>query len=208
MFNIVWLIQHYGYAIVFFLSLLEGETIVALAGIAAYQGYLRLDWVIAVAIVGAMFGDQLFFYLGRTKGKKFLTKRPKLAARLARIHKLLERYPGAMTFGSRFMYGFRTVIPMALGTTKISGFRFFIFNFIGAVVWGIFFALGGYMFGTVIEHFIVNLKRAQKYIILGIVLGIAITQLTLFIRRRLAQKIEEKEVVIAHDEGGEKADGK
>ncbi len=203
MFNIVLLIQNYGYIVVFLLSLLEGETIVALAGIAAYEGYLRLDLVIAVAIVGAMCGDQIFFYIGRNKGKKFLTKRPKLLARLTRIQKLLERYPGAMTFGSRFMYGFRTIIPMALGTTKISGLRFFIFNLLGAVVWGIFFATGGYLFGNVIEHFIANLKHAQKYIILGIFFGIGITQLILFIRRRLAQKIEEKEVIIEHNETGE-----
>ena len=47
--TIIALIQSYGYAIVFFFTLLEGETVVALAGFVAYQGYLNIYYVVLVA---------------------------------------------------------------------------------------------------------------------------------------------------------------
>ena len=61
---IVDLIHNYGYYIVFFGTLLEGEVVVALAGFAAFQDDLHLSIVIPIAIVGAVIGDQSFFYFG------------------------------------------------------------------------------------------------------------------------------------------------
>jgi hypothetical protein len=46
------LIQQYGYAVVFVGSVLESETLLALAGVAAHCGYLSLQWVMAVAAAG------------------------------------------------------------------------------------------------------------------------------------------------------------
>jgi membrane protein DedA with SNARE-associated domain len=43
------LIQNWGYPAVFAGSLIEGETILALAALAAHRGYLALPWVIAAA---------------------------------------------------------------------------------------------------------------------------------------------------------------
>ena len=45
------LIQHYGYFFVFIATLFEGETVVALAGFAAFQEYLDLEWEIGRAHV-------------------------------------------------------------------------------------------------------------------------------------------------------------
>ncbi len=58
-------IQTYGYLALLVGTFLEGETILVLAGFAAHLGYLNLPWVILVAFVGTLSGDQLFFYLGR-----------------------------------------------------------------------------------------------------------------------------------------------
>lgn len=189
--TLIWLIQEYGYAIVFVWTFLEGETIVALAGFAAYQGYLRLEYIIPVAVAGAMLGDQAFFYFGRLKGKQFLAKRPKWEAKVARIHLAIERYHGWIIFGSRFMYGFRTVIPIALGVSNVSAGKFFVLNFLGAVVWGIFFAFGGYAFANAIEYFLGNIKKIEGFFLLGLLTIIVIAQIGMWFSRRRNRRMLE-----------------
>ena|SRR3990170_9152786 len=179
------LIVQYGYAALFFGTLLEGETVVALAGFAAYQGYLKLEYIIPVAIAGAMIGDQAFFYFGRYKGKRFLEKRPNLKKRVDYVHQLSERYHGWIIFGSRFMYGFRAIIPVAFGTSSTSPTRFFLLNLLGAIVWAPIFALGGYAFGNAIQHFLGNVKKFEIEIMVGIAVIVALVQgILYFIRKR------------------------
>jgi membrane protein DedA with SNARE-associated domain len=194
------LIQEYGYAFIFLFTLLEGETVVALSGFAAYQGYLNIWCVIAVAIVGAVIGDQAFFYFGRFKGKQFLESRPKYAERLKRIHGTIERHQNLLIFASRFMYGFRTIIPIAIGTTNVKGIKFLLLNILGAIIWGIFFGLGGYAFGNALERFIGHVRKAEKAIIIGVILGAVIVQGIIFLRRRIAEKIEAEDKKIEEEE--------
>lgn len=158
------LIEEYGYALIFLWTLFEGETIVALAGFAAYQGYLRVEYILPVAIVGAMIGDHAFFFFGRYKGREFLAKHPRVNAKVERIHLLLERHHGWIIFGSRFMYGFRTIIPISLGVSRVNAWMFFGFNFLGAVVWGILFVFGGYVFGGAIEYFLGNMRKIEIFL--------------------------------------------
>ncbi len=195
------LITTYGYIIVFLFTLLEGETVVALAGFVAYQGYLNIGYVILIAIFGGIIGDQAFFYFGRYKGKQFLARRPKLLRRAERLHGLVERHQNWLIFGSRFMYGFRTIIPIMIGTSNINPWRFLALNIAGAVVWGIFFAFGGYAFGSALEQFIGNFHRAERFVIFGMILGALIVQGIVIFRRRLGEKLNEKsEEALSKDE--------
>ena len=141
------LIAQYGYYMVFVGTLLEGETVVALAGFAAFQGHLHLSIIILVAIAGAVIGDQCFFYFGRHKGKKVLAKHPEWHARVEKIHVWMERYRDWLIFGSRFMYGFRAITPIVIGTSNVSRLRYFILDTLGAIFWAPLFAFGGYLFG-------------------------------------------------------------
>src|SRR5262245_1845677 len=73
------LLQGYGYSVVVVGTVLEGETILALAGLAAHRGYLALPWVIAAAAAGGFLGDQIYFFVGRFYGPRVLARFPKLA---------------------------------------------------------------------------------------------------------------------------------
>ena len=70
--NLPELIETYGYWVVFGGTLLEGESVLLLAGFAAHRGLLELHTVIGVAIFGSFLGDQLLFFLGRYQGAKLL----------------------------------------------------------------------------------------------------------------------------------------
>ncbi len=191
--TLILLIQNYGYILVFFFTLLEGETVVALAGFVAYQGYLNIYYVALIAIVGGFLGDQGYFYFGKYKGKQFLASRPKFLERINRVHRLIERHQNWLIFGSRFMYGFRVVLPIAFGTANIKQLKFLVFNLMGATVWGIFFSVGGYLLGDAIERFIVRVHRAEKFIIFGVIVGIALVQTIMFLRRRISSRLEAEE---------------
>ncbi len=186
-------IQHYGYAFVFIATLFEGETVVALAGFTAYQQYLDFETVIVVAFLGGMIGDQIFFYLGRFKGKQFLIDHPKLFTRANKVHRLIERYPNFLSFASRFIYGFRIVIPIALGTSKVSSIRFFIFNFLGAATWSIIFTSLGYFLGNALEAYIGHFHRAEKYVVLGVIVGALLVQTISLIYKRVENRVERAE---------------
>ncbi len=86
------------------------------------------------------------------------------------------------------------VLPIALGTSGVKGSKFLFLNFLGAVVWAIFFAVGGYMFGGAIETFLGHVKRAEKFIIFGVLLGAFIASLIVFLRGRITDQLEKREL--------------
>ena len=66
------LLSTYGYPILLIGTFLEGETVLILGGFFAHLGYLSLNWVIVCGLCGTLFGDQLFFLIGRHHGKTVL----------------------------------------------------------------------------------------------------------------------------------------
>ena len=64
-------IHSYGYWAILVGTFLEGETVLVLGGLAAFQGFLSLPGVILAAFVGSMCGDQLFFFLGRRYARAY-----------------------------------------------------------------------------------------------------------------------------------------
>src|SRR4029450_11713455 len=96
------LIAQYGYLAVFIGTLLEGETVLALAGFAAHLGHLELPAVIVVAFVGSVIGDQTWFLIGHRWGNRLLAYSPRLAAAVARAKPQLRRHANLVVLVNRF----------------------------------------------------------------------------------------------------------
>jgi membrane protein DedA with SNARE-associated domain len=154
-------IDSYGYAAILIGTFLEGETILVLGGFAAHRGYLSLPWVIVAALAGTLFGDQLYFFLGRWHGQKVLAKRPSWKARAARAQNLLERFQKPLILVFRFLYGLRTVTPFVIGMSSVSTVQFVLLNIVGALAWSVLVGTGGYAFGRALEAIIGELKRYE-----------------------------------------------
>ena len=92
----------------------------------------------------------------------------------ARSLSFIERYPNSFILAFRFLYGLRMAGPVALGVTRVSALRFFILNFIGAVIWAATFTLAGYFFGEAIEAFFGQVKAFEHYVAWGVGGGIAL----------------------------------
>ena len=149
------LIATYGYFAIFLGTLLEGETIVFVAGFLAHQGRLSLPWIMLTAILGSTISDQGIFFLARLKGAQLLARFPKAQARVASLSEKAKNRPIALAGFAlifRFIYGIRNIAPIFLGLSSIPTLRFVCLNTLGAILWSVIFSSLGYGFANVLHR--------------------------------------------------------
>lgn len=175
------LLADYGYLVLFIGTLLEGETVLILAGVAAQQGYLSYPYVVLTAFSGGFLGDQVFFFLGRYYGAILLERFPSWKAKTDRIHAMTERYHAAIILLIHFMYGLRTVGPAALGTGPIPTWKFSLYNLISVAVWAVLVGGLGMVFGGTAE---LILHKAEQYQLVLLAAALIAAGIVVYYRRR------------------------
>lgn len=182
-------VADWGYFILFFWSVLEGELGLIFAGIAAHTGHLNVYLAIFIAGLGGFVGDQIYFYIGRFNKnymqKKLVSQRRKLAL----AHLLLQKYGWPIIFVQRYMYGMRTIIPISIGITRYSAIKFAIINLISAWVWAAITILLAWAFGNQILDFL-NFFKHHPYIL--VVAGILLISLIIWYFNSHTKKINQK----------------
>jgi membrane protein DedA with SNARE-associated domain len=163
------LLHQYGYLALFAGCLLEGETLLILAGFAAHQGYLSIYWVILLAACAGTLGDQFFFFLGRCFGARVLRRIPQSEARVAQVNRLLMRHYRGFIIAIRFMYGLRVAGPIIIGASKVPAMCFVVFNMIGACIWAVLVAGAGYLFGKTMAHLFAHFRQFEGIAVLLII---------------------------------------
>ncbi|MFZ5428022.1 MAG: DedA family protein [Thermodesulfobacteriota bacterium] len=167
------LLAEYGYLAVFAGSILEGETILILAGFAAHQGYLSFPLAVAIGFLGGALGDQTFFFLGRMYGRGLIDRFPRLKIHVERVNGLIDRFHSLVIIMVRFMYGLRVAGPVVIGTSGIPAWRFMVFNLLGAALWSFLVCGAGYVFGHALELVFDNIKRYEEAAII-VVIAVAV----------------------------------
>jgi membrane protein DedA with SNARE-associated domain len=162
------LLENYGYIAVFIGALLEGETVLVMAGFAAHRGLLHLQWVIAVAAAGGFIGDQIFFALGRYRGRQMLVRLPSVQRHAARVEGLIHRHSTWLIIGVRFMYGLRIAGPVLIGMSRVSHVKFAMLNLLGALIWAVVVTGVGYLFGEAVGMVIHDARRYELVLLLSI----------------------------------------
>lgn len=152
-------VEKWGYVILFVWSILEGELGLIFAGLAAHDGKLIMPLAIFIAGLGGFTGDQIYFYIGRYN-KKYIQKKLRTQRRkFAVAHLLLQKFGWPIIFIQRYMYGFRTIIPMSIGITRYSAKKFAIINLFSAWVWAAITITLAWYFG----NFIFELLALAKH---------------------------------------------
>jgi len=168
------LLADYGYVAVFVGTILEGETILILAGFAAHQGYLSFPLAVALGFLGGAIGDQTFFFLGRRYGQALIDRFPRLKSHVEQVNALIRRFHSMVIVMVRFMYGLRVAGPVVIGTSGVSPWRFVCFNLLGAALWSFVICGAGYLFGNALELMFDNIKRYEEAaVILMVVAAVA-----------------------------------
>ena len=169
-----WIASH-GYWVLSLGCLLEGETVLLMAGFAAHRGLLDPWAVLAVASAGGFVGDQIYFWLGRRHGAQLLARRPAWAAQAARVQRWALRWDGGLVIGLRFAWGLRVAGPVLLGASPMSAVRFAAYNALGAVIWACVVGGAGWLFGHAAETLLGELRHLEGWLLAGLlVLGLAV----------------------------------
>lgn len=170
-------LQTYGYLGVFVGSIFEGEAVLFLGGILAHQDVINLNFVLVfvAAALGAFFGDNMWFWLGRNRRSFVRRKLPNAVGRAERMFSTLEARPRIFAAGMRFMYGFRSLVPLSMGLSHVQARTFALWNFIGAVVWSAIITGAGYYAGSFLTSFFgrFQAREVRVTILVGVVMVVA-----------------------------------
>jgi membrane protein DedA with SNARE-associated domain len=162
--NISHLIEVYGYLAVFILVGAEslgvpvpGETALILAG--AYAGHThRLSpwWIFAVAVAGAIIGDNIGFWIGHRFGYPLARKYGRhvwINERKLKIGRyIFDAHGQKVVFFGRFVSILRTYAAFLAGSSRMQWSRFLPANAAGGILWAGAFTFAAYLAGNAITH--------------------------------------------------------
>lgn len=137
----------YGYIVLFLYSLGGGFVGLTAAGVLSYAGKLDLTASIAVAMSANFIGDMLLFYMGRYQRSEIMRYFHKHRRKLALSHMLMKKHGNWIIFMQKFVYGIKTLIPLAVGLTKYDFAKFTVLNALASVVWALVVGIGSYLAG-------------------------------------------------------------
>jgi membrane protein DedA with SNARE-associated domain len=172
------LIRDWGYIILFLYSFGGGFLALAVAGVLSFSGELNIYISLVVAVSANFIGDQFLFYMARTNkefAKNILNSHKR---KLAYSHLLMRKYGSFIILIKKYIYGVKTLVPLAIGLTKYSPIKFVIFNGLGAVLWGVVVAGLSYRFGGLI------IQSAEEYQNIGTGIAIVVVALVFYLSTR------------------------
>lgn len=173
----------YGYLVVFLYSLGGGMLALIGAGVLSFMGKMDLSLSIAIAFAANFIGDSLLFYLSRYHKREMMEYFKKHRRKLAFSHLLLKRRGSWIIVVKKFIYGLKTLVPIAIGLTKYDFWKFSGYNALGAAFWALVVGEGSYLFGgALIQGYKIIADKPYiaplSLIIIGAVLWFYLSQAT------------------------------
>ncbi|MBI5400912.1 MAG: DedA family protein [Candidatus Yonathbacteria bacterium] len=169
--------RFFGYTILFFAMVVEGEVFLIVAGMLARLRALDFGDVLWISFAGVMLGDVLWYGLGilstRAKSLSFFARAAEKSV-LAFLPRFRDR-PFSSIFLSKFIYGANHATLVLSGILRVKFELFLRAEFIASFVWVAIFAVTGFMFGH--AALAVTHKATQFALIgLGFVVGFILLQ--------------------------------
>lgn len=140
----------YGYIILFFYSFGGGMFALAAAGVLSSLGKMDVTTSVAVAATSNFLGDMILVYLGRYNKAQVMGYFKKHRRKLALSHLLMRRYGTGIIFLQKYVYGVKTLVPLAIGISKYDLRRFALFNLPASAIWGVVVGFGAYFAGEAV----------------------------------------------------------
>ncbi len=159
-----WIAQ-YGYFATLAGGLVESETVVLLAGLAAHRGLLDLGAVIAVAASATCAANQTLFHVGRLHGHSLVARWPWMRPRVARVLEVAHRHHRTLLLLYHFSVGIRAMTPFVLGMGRVRPLRFALLDTAITVTWTATLATLGFWLGDTLESRLPQLQRLEHAIV-------------------------------------------
>ncbi len=165
----------YGYIALFFYSLGGGFFGLVAAGALSYLG--KMDIVISMLVVFAAnyLGDMILFYMACYNKEMIAPYMKSHRRKFALSQLLVKRYGDFAVFLQKFIYGVKTLVPVAMGLSKYSFVKFGILNVPATALFVLFFGLLSYKGGEHIVSLFAKLKETPwilPLVLLTLIAGI------------------------------------
>ena len=155
-------VARHGYSVVFVGVLLEQlgaplptPILLLAAGALAGSGQLDLAAIAAVTVAAALFGDLVWFYIGRRRGFQVLGLLCRIALEpdtcVSGAKNIFLRHGAGSLVVSKFIPGFSTFAQPLAGATGMPLVRFLLFDGLGALIYAAVFVGLGYAFSEQFE---------------------------------------------------------
>lgn len=176
----------YGYIGLFLYSLGGGFVALIGAGVLSFMGKMDLTLSISIAFVANALGDVLLFYMARYQKSMMMEGLRKHRRKLALSHVLMKRYGSWIILFQKFVYGIKTLIPIAIGLTKYDFKKFALLNVGSSAVWALTFGFGSYYSGAVLVK--VAETIGEKPWIAPVILVVFVSMLWLYMEKATKKK--------------------
>ena len=144
------LIKDWGYIILFLYSFGGGFLALAVAGVLSYAGELNIYITLIVAGSANFIGDQFLFLLARNNKAQAKDMMKKHQRKIALAHLMMRKYGSVVIFLQKYVYGIKTLIPLAMGLTKYDAKKFIFFNVFATILWTSIIGIASYVLGELV----------------------------------------------------------
>jgi len=197
-------LDHYGYLALAGLVLVESfgvpvpaQTLLIVAGIYAGDGRLNVVLVGLIALVAAVSGDSIGYWIGRAGGRRLVVRAGRYVflteERLTRAERFFQRHGGKIVAVARFIDGMRQFNGVVAGIVNMPWWRFLAYNALGAVLWASLWAGVGDIAGRHINRIYGQLVRYETYLLVAMAAAAALALGRWFWRRRKAARPAQPE---------------
>jgi membrane protein DedA with SNARE-associated domain len=186
-------------------SVIPGSTVILALSAMVPGGELRLAWVLAAAVAGAMLGDGSAFWIGHRAQREILSAWPmsRYPRVVAQSEAFFHRWGTLAVFFARFAPPVRAFVPMTAGALGMAPLRFYAVNIPAILLWAPVHVLPGVLAVSALHEYADlphHARLAKHYWILAVIGGAAIVGLTTWmIHRRRGGGIEPATVAVSKD---------
>jgi len=154
-----------GFFVGFFLP---GDSLLVTAGVFSAAGLLNIWTLLPLAMLCAIIGDQIGYWIGRQAGHALYRRPDSLLFKrkhLERAHKFYERYGGKTVILARYVPIVRTFCPPVAGAAEMTYSRYLLYDIVGGSLWVGTMVLGGFFLGKAVP----NISGRIHYVIAVVV---------------------------------------
>lgn len=184
-----------------------GETMLLLASFSAATlvPQLHIGLIIAFAALGAILGDNIGYYVGRTGGRTIIERYGRYVflkpQHLKRAEKFFEKHGNKTVFFGRFIAILRTWSAFLAGVNHMHWRVFLLYNAAGGIAWAIIYGTLGFVAGRVFHDnfpLVEQIARTTSWIGAAVIVILAVC-IFLVIRVRRSRRSQ----AVTHSENSE-----
>ncbi len=172
--HILSLLSQYGLWVVFFGMIVEGTAVIILSGVLCHMGVLPCGATTVVAILGAIAGDQIWFYIGRNYAQKFLSKFPTIEKQIKKLQEKVQSKADILAVTSRFIYSGAIAFPLVLGIHHYSHKKFTVLDSIGVSLASVSGLSIGYFLSNSFQKVLGDINHFEHMLLFIIVVAVGV----------------------------------